>query len=277
MKVILSRKGFDSEYGGYPSPILPDSRLVSLPIPTKDAVRYYDLKLDESTSYFDLMKQLRPEIKADSKWELLTQNTRCHLDPDIYRDVQLRKAGWKPCFGQIDKSQKHLETRVNIGDVFLFFGWFRRTTQVKGRFVFDNRSQNMHVIFGYLQIGEKITLNSDFKVSDWMKSHPHTSPERKSNPTNTIYVARENLSWNKNLPGAGAFNFHDALVLTKKGFSRSRWDLPLFFKEAEISYHSKNSWKDGYFQSAARGQEFVVKENNNVELWAMRLINDYAR
>ena len=28
MKVILSRKGFDSEYGGGPSPILPDGELL---------------------------------------------------------------------------------------------------------------------------------------------------------------------------------------------------------------------------------------------------------
>ena len=34
MKVILSRKGFDSSYGGIPSPILPDGRLVSFPIPS---------------------------------------------------------------------------------------------------------------------------------------------------------------------------------------------------------------------------------------------------
>ena len=33
MKIILSRKGFDSENGGYASPILPDGSLVSLPIP----------------------------------------------------------------------------------------------------------------------------------------------------------------------------------------------------------------------------------------------------
>ena len=35
MKIMLSRKGFDStkEDGGYPSPILPDGTLLSLPVP----------------------------------------------------------------------------------------------------------------------------------------------------------------------------------------------------------------------------------------------------
>lgn len=30
MKVILSRKGFDSGYGGFSSPVLPDGTLLSL-------------------------------------------------------------------------------------------------------------------------------------------------------------------------------------------------------------------------------------------------------
>jgi len=63
MKVILSRKGFDSAYGGYPSPILPDGKMVSLPIPLEDSIRYSDLKIGEST-YFDLMSSLRPRIKS---------------------------------------------------------------------------------------------------------------------------------------------------------------------------------------------------------------------
>lgn len=36
MKLVLSRKGFDSSYGGMPSPILLDGQLVPLPIPDRD-------------------------------------------------------------------------------------------------------------------------------------------------------------------------------------------------------------------------------------------------
>ncbi len=37
MKVILSRKGFDSSAGGYPSPhFVQDGRLLSLPIPEEN-------------------------------------------------------------------------------------------------------------------------------------------------------------------------------------------------------------------------------------------------
>ena len=76
----------------------------------------------------------------------------------------------------------------------------------------------------------------------------------------------------ESLPGAGRFKFHDKLILTKKGLSRSKWDLPYRFREAEISYHNEDSWKDRYFQSAAIGQEFVVKDNDRVEEWARNLI-----
>lgn len=36
MKVILSRKGFDSANGGIVSPVFPDGRMLSFPIPSKD-------------------------------------------------------------------------------------------------------------------------------------------------------------------------------------------------------------------------------------------------
>ena len=45
MKIILSRKGFDSGSGGYPNPIMPNGTLLPLPIPSKnDEIRYTDVK-----------------------------------------------------------------------------------------------------------------------------------------------------------------------------------------------------------------------------------------
>jgi len=46
MKIILSRKGFDSTYGGFPSPIFEDGRMISLPIPIsheKEKLFTYDV------------------------------------------------------------------------------------------------------------------------------------------------------------------------------------------------------------------------------------------
>ncbi len=63
MRIILSRKGFDSSNGGCPSPILPDGTLLSLPIPSKnDAVKYSGLYYEDK-SYFQIIKELKPGSK----------------------------------------------------------------------------------------------------------------------------------------------------------------------------------------------------------------------
>jgi len=133
MKIILSRKGFDSEAGGYPSPILPDGTMLSLPIPSYDKICFVNIGYGQGKSYF-------------------------------------------------------------------------------------------------------------------------------------------RLSWNRNLPGFGFFKFDPCLVLTKDGCNKSKWKLPNFFRNTNISYHEKKAWRKGYFQSVARGQEFVVEENKRVTNWAKSLI-----
>ena len=49
MKVILSRKGFDSSSGRMCNPILPDGILLSLPIPGES-------KMKENTNRYDELK-----------------------------------------------------------------------------------------------------------------------------------------------------------------------------------------------------------------------------
>ena len=65
MKIILSRKGFDSSNGRIPSPILPDGTLLSLPIPGKfDNLSFDDLNYN-GVSFSNILKQLRG--KEDKK------------------------------------------------------------------------------------------------------------------------------------------------------------------------------------------------------------------
>jgi len=90
-------------------------------------------------------------------------------------------------------------------------------------------------------------------------------------------MSKDNLTWNKKIPGAGVFKFNKNLVLTKNGMSRSKWQLPVFFKNIKITYHSKKSWKQNYFKSAEIGQEFIFEENNNVEKWAKKLIKNSTK
>jgi hypothetical protein len=280
MKFVLSRKGFDSESGGHPSPILPDGRLISFPIPSNDNIFYDDLALDNGQyhTYCDLLKELTPSIKFNNENVAVDANTKCHLDPDIYKDVLKRPAGWRPLFGQIDAAETHLENKgIKENDVFIFFGSFRQTREIKGKIIFDKIEKEKHIIFGYLQIGKIIRCDMTAAIENWITYHPHFSTGRRKKGNNTIYTARERLSWNAKMPGAGPFHFHEDLVLTKRGCSKSIWQLdPSIFKGLNISFHSQQSWKKDCFYSAGRGQEFVIEDNSAVEKYFQRLIeNNY--
>lgn len=274
MKIILSRKGFDSSSGGYASPILPSGKLISLPIPDEDTtITYENLKIEGKT-YYDIIRSLcGSQLKSGGGKLELSIGTTCHLDPDIFEDIYIREAGWKGLFGQAGAAQSHLaKQEVSVGDLFLFFGWFRRTIEKDGNLVFDPEDkEGRHIIYGYLQVGEIINLDGNSEIESWMEYHPHIA--RKSNRKgNTLYVARENLSWNDNLKGYGTFDYRDDLVLTKVGCSRSKWDLPEIFRNANISCHSDENWQEGHFKCVSRGQEFVVEENKLIEDWAKRIV-----
>lgn len=270
MKIILSRKGFDSSYGGCPSPVLPDGTMLSMPIPSDNELSFDSIKYKDQT-YLEILKQLKPKRKD---WDTLG----CHLDPDLRGDIRKEVCvDWKPAFGQIGASQTHLENQnVKAGDLFLFFGWFRNTVyRGKDTLKYDSNCTDKHMLFGYLQIGEIIQGNNTKKYY-W---HPHSGGEY-ANSNNTIYVASKELvinGNNTNLPGAGTFKYSDSLVLTKNGYSRSRWNLPDFFKTTSISYHNEKSFKEDYFQSVAIGQEFVVSESEMVTEWAYNLIKNHVQ
>ncbi len=276
MKVILSRKGFDSASGGGASPILPDGQLITLPIPHEnDKIKYEELNMNygKYNNYFELMSDL------GVKFDRIGKN--CHLDPDLNHSVITRKKGWKPLFGQMNGAQTHLHNqKVGKDDLFLFFGWFKQTEFENGKIVYKKSAHDLHVIYGYLQIDESEYISSKTNIQSWMKYHPHANMngEYARSRNNTIYVANDKLSCNPKIPGAGVFKFDDELVLTKDGYSRSRWNLPECFKNAniEISHHNDSSWKEDYFQSACIGQEFVIKDDEKVEKWAKNLIEKYV-
>jgi len=280
MKVILSRKGFDSGIGGYASPILPNGTLLSLPIPEEgNNICYSHLKTKNGKSYMDIMKSINSKVKYGEKiWKILNEDCACHLDPDLRREVIKREENWKPIFGQVSAAQAHLANNgVKEDDLFLFFGWFRNTIIKSGKIVFDPRDKNgRHILYGYMQIGEKIIVNKSTNIKHWMGYHPHVASKQDRHSNNTIYIERDNLSWNSNLSGSGIFNYADSLVLTKEGSTRSKWELPDVFRNVKITYHSNESWKNEngieYFQSAGRGQEFVVEENTGIEKWVKAII-----
>ncbi len=263
MRIILSREGFDSSYGGCPSPILPDGTLLSLPIPSKNGDVKYSELFYEDKSYFQIIKELKPGTK-------IKEYCTCHLDPDI-RDLKIVN-NWVPLFGQEGGAQTHLVNNgVCEGDIFLFFGWFKQTILENGKLKYVTGAPDLHIIYGYFEIGEKYETFDKLPTKYYY--HPHAAKNRFDKKTeNCIYKAAEKLSLNSNFSGSGTFRINDDLILTKKGYTRSRWELPDIFRNVKISYHTKESFKKDYFDSAKIGQEFVIEENKDVENWALNII-----
>jgi len=303
MKVILSRKGFDSKNGGFASPILPNGSMISLPIPAlpgeDQRIGFKDLHYSKTESYNDLLEKMGKEtIKITkgkvSKWNRISDSS-LHLDPDLCKATLERKPGWRGLFGPSSDWQPHLmKNDVQTGDLFLFFGWFEQNK-------YDNRNEQlivdpkdrknypsgMHVIFGYLQIGDILRLDREEQrsmVKSWMEYHPHVGKEAKyigskEFPNNALYIGEDTLTFDKTQKGFGTFTYNldsaKHLTLTKRGYSRSRWRLPSIFRNVEVSCHS-DPWKENYFQSAHRGQEFVVGYNPRIEKWAKSLVQNFA-
>ena len=261
MRIILSRKGFDSQYGRQASPILPDGTLLSFPIPSEDDITY-DSILWAGQSYLDIIRCLKPRT-------FLNENSKCHLDPDLRAITIHRESGWMPAYGQTGSSLSELRTNgVTKGDLFLFFGWFKHTENYQGRLRYIPRTPNLHVIYGYMQIGN--IIESIEQIPEWLEYHPHANlqnyKEAWEKGQNAIYLPTDHLTFAPDLQGSGTFKYDKNLVLTKEGYSRSRWEFPKSMRGVAIS-HNPNGWKSGYFQSAAIGQEFVMDGTTSVMEW----------
>ncbi|MCX6641446.1 MAG: hypothetical protein NTW14_13355 [bacterium] len=264
MKIIFSRKGFDSSNGCKPSPIMPDGSLCSLPIPSDDKIKYSDVSFKNMNLGVIVSSLTKDQIQPD-------QNT--HLDPDLRFDAIKRHPGWRPAFGQVDQAQTHLENHyIDCGDLFLFFGWFRQADYDTNGLVYQRGSKSFHLLFGWLQIGEIFKPSTETsKIPDWAYSHPHVQGAMGRNKNNTLYIASKQLCISGtylNIAGGGIFSrFTDELRLSTEGNNRSRWQLPKWFYPSDgkppLSYHSDlKRWQrqdsNVLINTVGRGQEFVL-------------------
>jgi hypothetical protein len=220
MRVIFSRKGFDSAAGKVPSPII-EGEPISLPIPTERRSK---------TTY--RLTGLGEIVERVTKGRIGSDNL-CHEDPVFFNG--------RCVLGQTGVAQSHLENNgVDVGDVFLFFGLF----------ACDNRDHH-HRIFGYMRVDEVRRLGSLPSKGDsppgFPRQHPHTIGEWNAN--NTLYLG----------PGAKARNAQPSLRLTKAGGPVSVWSIPSWLKAAGLTYHNDPMrWlNDNELSVASRGQEFV--------------------
>jgi len=286
MKIILSRKGVDSFSGGISSIISEAGRMRSIPIPARwdksipvaprDTLRYKDLPY-EGKSLGLTIEKLISSRKA--RKERMRQGDPCHLDPDLSKaNLRTRARGWLPMFGQVDKAASHLLNEgVREGDLFLFFGWFRRSQDRAGRLRFDPNDRGTHVIFGWLQIGE-IWCQSRPKpaIPGWARYHPHVRGSvanlyNSASPINVVFIAKQRLEIpgiRSRLLGGGVFStFHEDLCLTEPNRSRSHWRLPSwmypFPNRKPLTYHEKGwRWRKrgrrALLKTVGRGQEFIL-------------------
>ncbi len=279
MRVILSRKGFDSKYGGVPSPILPDGRMISLPIPDRDApISYGAIKRDGICL---------GELAADLTRGEIPPTYLAHLDPDLDAQAVARPAGWRPIFGQSGAALSHLRKEgVMPGDLFLFFGWYRPVEQVAKRWRYVRGSQSVHALWGWMRIGAIHACGSlPSAVARWAAGHPHLSgPHPAEN--DVIIAAEELVVAGRQLPGAGIFTSRSERVLTLDGATRSVWRVPAWMGPdagvATLSYHGdQKRWSaidadTSQLKSAAIGQEFVlnVSKPELLDQWLAKMFAD---
>ena len=243
MKLIFSRKGFDSAAGGFPSPIV-DGVPVSLPIPARAR---------SLTTYGDL--GLSDLVERVSRGRLSGADL-CHCDP-LFENGRC-------AFGQAGAAQGHLANNgVSVGDVFLFFGLFSRL----------DGGDRHHRIFGYLRVGEKRCLGADpcreQQPAGFGVRHPHTVGRWHRN--NCLYVG----------PGGKAADAGEALRLSWPGGRVSRWRVPAWLRQVGLTYHGRpERWRgedtpgaDTLF-TVGRGQEFVadLSGNDGARAWVEGII-----
>lgn len=269
MKIVLSRKGFDSTYGGVASPILPDGRMVSLPIPERPsaitpASRTYGQIHAGDFSVGSLVHGLTKGA--------LTPQDAAHLDPDLDAgSIRPRPGGWRPAFGQTGAAASHLRNQgVGPGDVFLFFGWFREAVEpTPGQFRWKVDSANIHACFGYLQIAERWPVAPLSALPKWLTEHPHHKPVPYGT-VDDIYLATDRL----NLPGHHIDRPGGGLLgpcqpkyrLTAPGRTRSVWHLPAWFHPLPpvplTGHAAPDRWTPSdtgvFLQTICQGQEFVL-------------------
>ena len=276
MKVILSKKGFDSSNCTKPI-LITNNELLFLPIPSinKADKKYSEVFINNEKSLLDCCREkgINHAI-IDGKKVPIDEETNCHLDPQLldyfgYPD-------FKGSFGQDLSAQGHLKRNyVQVDDLFLFYCWYKDEKD-------KIHSDGKHTIFGYLQIGEIIKVNElhperkqeIISIYPWLKDHPHWNSKATNN---TIYIARDTCTFDDDIKGFGMFNYSPNLNLSNNDMSqRTYWKIPAL-KGLNVSFKGANGKKEfdelGQYIIFPRCQELVI-DSPQAEQWAINLIKN---
>ena len=204
-----------------------------------------------------------------------------HLDPDLnfepyrYRNERTNWQQWRGMLGQTGTAQSHLNKQgVGDGDIFLFFGLYRRVEETAQGWHFVTGTPALHILWGWLQVDRKYRV-ADLGPNDLplARHHPHLFGHYRGDQ-NTVYAAALHLDLGNNedqsgVAGRGVFpKFDQRLVLTNPdGAGVSQWRLPQWFypdgdKTPLTYHHDRKRWRHdanhAYLRSVGRGQEFVL-------------------
>jgi hypothetical protein len=295
--ISLSRKGFDSKFGGVASPII-DNKVYSLPIPSdetqifnpKYSKKYKDLKFGNLSGSEILEKLQKTPLhpkKGNKKRNEITPESLCHNDPDLNNGI----------YGAAGNASLQLKN-FKEGDLLLFFGWF---------FDKDGEKRHIHHLFGWLQAD--YIIRGKEKIKDFCNKnnivHPHADEVFLNDETNALYVSSGDVVTGDSL-GYGKFeNFHPELCLTHPlSTKRSIWQLnknyfseivsakdaaeifKTYIKEESFTYKPGKRSKTNdplirddklAFKSPDIGQEiFMDGSNKKVDQWARDLIKTHG-
>ena len=234
MKIIFSRKGFDTGSGGAPSPILAGCP-ISLPIPARgrSVTTYGDLGFGEIVE-----RATRGKINRDHL---------CHEDPMF--------VSGECFFGQCGAAQSHLQNNgVGLDDLFLFFGLFCD----------EATGERHHRIFGFLRVNEVAPPSAMTALGQLIRPHPHTLGEWNEN--NTVYrgegmvASKAHGALRLTQPGGPLCHWIVPAWLASAG---------LTYHGASERWLSEDR-----LATVARGQEFVtdVGESSDARRWAESII-----
>ena len=289
MKVIFSKKGFDTSFGQKPSPIFPDGSMVSLPIPDD----YSNCPYAAIASPYPSFPSMEKLLLALGCKENLARGT-AHLDPDLRAEAKARPAGWRPALGQSGSALGHLMKHgVAPNDIFLFYGLFQEVSaEPGGKLSFTGKKQQL--IWGWLQVAEIYHIHEIFNQEKfvWLNDHPHMQACTRKD--DAVFIGRDSLRLPSvqlhNVPGAGVFGgTRPELILSyPEGKSFTNWRLPGFFypfpDKTPLTYHdNKRYWrkKDGYcyLDRVSIGQEFILHDEYmpNIGEWLLRLFEPVVR
>lgn len=285
MKVILSRKGFDSSWGGFPSIILPKEmgrKMISFPIPVTSpeiGIKAEDIYYVEAGK---TLKDFFNELPIEQEKKYINNKTGFHVDPEVQNiKIDNQKSFIERGYGtlgQCSAAAGHLANNgISAGGIsekdpaiFLFFGWFCKTEieNDKIKYIGNPLVDGFHAIWGYLIAVEAIEI-LDISKHPELKEHLHyrnkNHKEYKKGDKNTIFIGNK----------FGTFNYSDNLRLTyfddkKTKNRRTIWAIPSFI--SEMTYNNKRI-KEGktkgnklIIDAASRGQEFVITKADEEEM-----------